>query len=200
MGLSGDMLVREIRQTVVSFSRHQLFFPAASEDELRRELRRRTLVFLATRALENIGELRTRRGDLEERRRRLQARLRALRGHAQGLRPLLSSPEDVADARRTAALEQRLVQTEEALVVARTQLGTLDDYLEQVRQVLSQPEPYLQVRPLNLRLNRMGVKLDANSAEPGENLTLIELESMGERRIGALVRFARKELPPDATG
>ncbi|MFO7641362.1 MAG: hypothetical protein R6X17_08885 [Candidatus Competibacteraceae bacterium] len=200
MGLSGDMLVREIRQTVVSFSRHQLFFPAASENELRRELRRRTLVFLATRALENIGELRTRRGDLEERRRRLQARLRALRGHARGLRLLLSSPEDVADAQRAAALEQRLVQTEEALVVARTQLGTLDDYLEQVRQVLSQPEPYLQVRPLNLRLNRMGVKLDANSAEPGENLTLIELESMGERRIGALVRFARKELPPDATG
>jgi hypothetical protein len=87
MGLRGDMLVREIRQTVVSFSRHHLFFPAASEDALRRDLRQRTLVFLATRALERIGELRTRRGELEEQRRRLQAQLRALRGHAQGLRP-----------------------------------------------------------------------------------------------------------------
>ncbi|MDV7402869.1 hypothetical protein RZS08_66210, partial [Arthrospira platensis SPKY1] len=80
MGLSGGLLVREVRQTLVSFSRHQLFFPSASEDELRRDLRRRTLVFLATRALEHIGELRARRGELEEQRRRLQARLRALRG------------------------------------------------------------------------------------------------------------------------
>jgi hypothetical protein len=200
MGLRGDVLVREVRQTVVSFSRHQLFFPAASEDELRRELRQRTLVFLATRALEHISELRTRRGDLEEQRRRLQAQLRALRGHAQGLRPLLASPDDAADARRTVALEQRLVQTEEELAAARKQLGTLDDYLEQVRRVLSQPEPYLQVRPLTLRLSRMGVKLDANAAEPGETLTLIELASMGERRIGVLVRFGREELPPDVTG
>ena len=199
MGLSGELLVREVRQTVISFSRHQLFFPAPSEDELRRELRQRTLVFLASRALERIGELRTRRGDLEEQRRRLQAQLRALRGHARGLQPLLSSPNDVADEQRAAVLEQRLVQTEEDLVVARKQLGTLDDYLEQVRGVLSQPEFYLQVRPLTLRLNRMGVKLDANSPEPGETLTLIELESMGERRIGTLVRFDREELP-DAPG
>lgn len=199
MGLSGELLVREVRQTLVSFSGHQLFFPAASEDALRRELRQRTLVFLATRALERIGELRTRRGELEEQRRRLQAQLRALRGHARGLQPLLSSPNDVADARRAAALEQRLAQTEEDLVAARKQLGTLDDYLEQVRGVLSQPESYLQVRPLTLRLNRMGVKLAANSPEPGETLTLIELESMGERRIGTLVCFDREELP-DAAG
>jgi len=198
MGLSGEMLVREVRQTLVSFSRHQLFFPAASADELRRDLRQRTLVFLASRALERIGELRTRRGELEEQRRRLQAQLRALRGHAQGLRPLLASPDDAADQRRATALEQRLIQTEEELTAARKQLGTLDDYLEQVRGVLSQPERYLQVRPLTLRLNRMGVKLDANSPEPGETLTLIELESMGERRIGVPVRIAREELPPDA--
>ncbi len=200
MALRGDMLVREVRQTLVSFSRHQLFFLSPSEDGLRRELRQRTLVFLATRALEQIGELRTRRGELEEQRRRLLAQLRALRGHAHGLRPLLASADDDADARRAAALEQRLVQTEEELTAARKQLGTLDDYLEQLREVLSQPEPYLQVRPLTLRLNRMGVKLDANAAEPGETLTLIELESMGERRIGVLVRFGREELPSDVTG
>jgi uncharacterized coiled-coil protein SlyX len=103
-----------------------------------------------------------------------------------------------AFAQRTVVVEQRLIQMEEDLAVARKPLSTLDDYLEQVRRVLSQPKPYLQVRPLTLRLNRMGVKLDANSPEPGETLNLIELESMGERRIGTLVRFGREELP-DAT-
>lgn len=195
--LSGDVVVRDVRRIMVSFSQHRLFFPAASEAELREELKQRMLVFLATRALERINELRTRRSALEEQRRQLQAQLRALRGHAQGLRPLLSTND--ADERRAAVLEQRLLQTEEELVAARKPLGTLDDYLEQIRQVLSQPEIYLQVRSLALRLNRLGVRLPPDSPEPGETLSLIEFDSMGEQRIGALVRFVREELPPVIT-
>lgn len=195
--LSGDVVVRDVRRILVSFSQHRLFFPAASEAELREELKQRMLVFLATRALERINELRTRRSALEEQRRQLQAQLRALRGHAQGLQPLLSTND--ADERRAAVLEQRLLQTEEELVAARKPLGTLDDYLEQIRQVLSQPEIYLQVRSLALRLNRLGVRLPPDSPEPGETLSLIEFDSMGEQRIGALVRFVREELPPVIT-
>jgi len=184
--LNGDVLVRDVRRIQISFSRHRLFFPAVSEARLREELKQRMLVFLATRALERINELRDQRSLLEEQRRRLQAQLRALRSHAQGLQPLLS---EEASARRPAALEQRLVQVEEDLIAVRKRLGTLDDYLEQVRQVLGQPEIYLQVRPLTLRLTRLGVKLSPDSLEPGETLSLIEFNSMGEQRIGVLVRF-----------
>jgi len=190
--LDGDMLVREVRQIRVSFSDHQLFFPNASEAGLRAELRERTLVFLATRALERINELRERRGALEEQRRQLQVQLRALRGHDRGLRPLLSSAD--ADQRRAATLEQRLLEAEEALVAARKQLGTLDDYLEQVRQVLSQPEAYLRIQPLTMRLDRLGRKLEPGSSELGETIALIELASLDEKRIGVLVRFARDDV------
>ena len=192
--LAGEMLVREVRQTQVSFSHHQLFFPAASEAELRRELKQRMLVFLATRAQERINELRTRRGTLEEQRRQLQAQVRAWRMQGQGLRPLLSSTD--TDEQRLADLEQRMMRTEEDLVAARNQLATLDDYLKQVLLVLSQPETYLRVQPLSLRLNRLGVKLAADSSEPGETLALIELASLDEQRIGTLVRFGREELLP----
>lgn len=192
--LRGDMLVRDVRRIQVSFSRHRLFFPNVSETRLREDLKQRMLVFLATRALERINELRTRRSALEEQRRQLQAQLRALRGHAQGLQPLLSS--DDADARRVAELERRLLQTEEDLLAARKPLSTLDDYLEQIRRVLGQPEAYLQVRPMSLRLTRLGVKLDPESPEPGETISLVEFDSMGEQRIGVLVRFERGDLPP----
>ena len=188
--MDGEMLVREVRQIRVSFSHHHLFFPTASEAELRRELKQRMLMFLATRAQDRINELRTGRGALEEQRRQLQAQLRAWRMQGQGLRPLLSSAD--TDERRLAELEQRLIRTEGELVSARKQLGTLDDYLEQVRQVLSQPETYLRVQPLALRLNRLGLKLAENSPEAGETLSLIELASLGEQRIGTLVRFGRE--------
>jgi DNA repair exonuclease SbcCD ATPase subunit len=129
-------------QILVSFSHHQLFFPAASESELRKNLRQRMLMFLATAgAGAHQRTARPGAGTLEEQRRQLQAQLRALRGHAQGLHPLLSATD--TDEHRLATLEQRLAQDRGELVVARKQLGTLDDYLEQVRQVLSQPETYL---------------------------------------------------------
>ncbi len=194
--LEGDMLVREVRQIQVSFSEHRLYFPAASEADLRQELQRRMLAFLAGRAREHIGELRTRRDALEERRRRLRAQLQALRSQARGLRPLLSSA--AADERQLATLEQRLARTEEELTDARKPLTTLDDYLEQIRRIVGQPEPYLHLHPLSLRLNRLGIKLDADSPEPGETLVLCEWDSLEERRIGALVRFDRAELPADA--
>ncbi len=189
--LEGDLLVREVRQTQVSFSEHQLHFPAASEAELRQDLRQRMLIFLATRARARIGELRARRDALEEQRRQLRAQLQVLRGQSQGPQPLLSSAD--ADEHRLAALEHRLVQTEQDLAEARKPLSTLGDYLEQVRQVVGQPEPYLHLHPLSLRLNRLGVKLDADSPEPGETLALFELDSLEEQRIGALVRFPREE-------
>ena len=195
MALQGDLLVREVPQTLVSFSRHQLHFPATSETALRKELQQRTLIFLATRALERINELRTRRSELEEQRRQWQAQLRTLRSHAHGLRPLLASGDD--SAHRQAALEQQLMQAEQDLVATRKQLGTLDDYLEQVRLVLSQPEQFLQIQPLSLRLNRLGVKLDPASPEPGETLRLFELTSLDMQRIGVLVRFSRDELSPE---
>ena len=193
--LEGEMLVREVRQIQISFSQHRLFFPAASEAELRLELKQRMLVFLATRAQERINELRTGRGALEEQRRQLQAQLRAWRMQGCGLHPLLSSAD--ADEQRLAELEQRLIRTEEDLAAARKQLGTLDDYLKQVLLVLSQPEIYLRVQPLSLRLNRLGIRLGADSPEPGETLSLIELASLEEQRIGTLVRCGREELLPD---
>lgn len=97
---------------------------------------------------------------------------------------------------RETALEQRLVQVEKDLVAARKPLGTLDDYLKQIQQVLSQPETYLQARLLTLRLTRLGIKLSPQSPESGETISLIELDSLGEQRIGVLVRFGRETLPP----
>ena len=189
--LAGDLLVREVRRTVVSFSKHHLYFPAASEAGLRRELRQRMLVFLANRARERIDALRVRRDALEEQRRQARAQLQALRGQAHGLRPLLTSAD--ADERRLVTLKQRLARIEQDLTEARKPLATLDDYLEQVRQVVGQPEPYLHLHPLALRLNRLGVKLAEDSPEPGETLALFELDSLEEQRIGALVRFERGE-------
>lgn len=194
-GLEGEMLVRDVRRVTVSFSAHQLLFPVTSERALRQELKQRMLIYLAGCALTRINQLRDCRGDLEEQRRQLQAQMNALRGQARGL-PLLTSAD--ADERRLASLTQRLSQVEQDLADARSRLGSLDDYLEQVRQVLSQSATLLQLELLVLRLNRLGVKLADDSPEPGATLNLIRLSACGEQRISLLVRFCAEDLPvPD---
>lgn len=190
--LNGDVLVREVRRIQVSFAKHQLLMPAASEPELREELKQRMLIFLAKRASERLQQLRERRSTLEELRRQLHAQLRTLRMQAANLH----LPGDAPEMLRVVALEQRLCDTESELVAARKPLETLDDYLLQIQQVLSNPEQYLEIRPLTVRLNRLGIKLSAESTESGETLNLIEFDSLGKQNIGALVWFAKTEVPP----
>jgi hypothetical protein len=57
--------------------------PDRQRNQITPELRRRMLIFLATRALERINELRTRHSDPQEQQWQLQSQLQALRGRAQ---------------------------------------------------------------------------------------------------------------------
>lgn len=193
--LDGKMLVREAQQIEVNFSDHRLYFPATSEAELRLDLKQQMLKFLATQAGKHLAELQTRRDLLEEQRRQLRVQLEALRGNMSSLQPLPSSADP--DERHLAALAQRLAHTEQDLEEARKPLNTLDDYLEQVRLVLSAPEHVLQFHPLTMRLSRLGIKLDEDSPEPGATISLLELRLPEQQRIGALVRIPREEWSPD---
>lgn len=195
--LDGTMLVREAQQIVVNFSEHRLYFPAASEADLRQELKQQMLKFLASQARQRLVELQTRRDLLEEQRRQLRAQLDALHGNGSSLQPLPSNADPAE--RHLAALHQRLSQTELDLADARKPLNTLDDYLEQVRLVLGAPEKYLQIQRLAMRLSRLGIKLDVDSPEPGAAIDLIELRFPEQQRIGALVRIAREESAPEPT-
>ncbi len=193
--LEGRMLVREAQQIEVNFSEHRLYFPAASEADLRQELHQQMLQFLAIQARKHLTELQTRRDMLEEQRRQLRAQLDALREGAP-VRPALLSSAD-PEERHLALLEKRLVQTELDLAEARKPLNTLDDYLEQVRLVLSEPANILQLHIVAMRLSRLGIKLDEDSPELGATISLLELRLPEQQRIGALVRIPREECLPD---
>jgi hypothetical protein len=65
-----------------------------------------------------------------------------------------------------------LDETERQLGEAKASLGTLDDYLRQIRQVLSHPSRYLKVKPRCVHINRMGIKArSANERGSAQVLT-----------------------------
>jgi hypothetical protein len=63
--------------------------------------------------------------------------------------------------------------------------------------VLARPGEQVALTRVPLRLNRMGIEVEAGSSEPAADLDLTEL-SLGDglRATVALVRISRGELPP----
>ena len=62
---------------------------------------------------------------------------------------------------------------------------------------LANPAEFLTATATSLRLNRLGIKINQGSDDPGYDLSLSEIRvASREPRIGVLVRFPRDELLP----
>ena len=71
MALVGDQVLRDVPQTAVNFSNHQVEFPADSELETRRQVQARAFDYLIEVARQHLASIRARREQLEHQRRRL---------------------------------------------------------------------------------------------------------------------------------
>lgn len=193
--LHGDVLQRDVAQTVVQFTGHTVFGVCGSERELRDQVERRGFAFLVGEALEHLVAEHTRRHGLEAGQHMLQLRLKALE-HKQRAVDTLYDAGSIPDA-RIAELREQLRAGQHALDEARTRLVTLDDYIAHIGEVLSHPEQHLAEKRTSLRVNRMNVKVDA-PGEPSEQVVFSEV-TIGKHapRVVVLGRYPRSELLPE---
>ena len=103
------------------------------------------------------------------------------------------------DGTVTMEIRHQLADTDEELQTATVSLGTLNDYLNQIRDVLSHPDDYLRLRKFTVRLDRSGVKRAADDPQPGEKVDFAEID-LGEQHnaVGVLVQYSPGEFPPKA--
>ena len=193
--LHGEVLQREVAQTIVHFTDHSVFGACGSEHELRAQVERRGFAVLVGEALEHLVAEHTRRNDLEAGRHLLQLRLKALEHKHRAVDTLYEAP-GTPDA-RIAELRAQLHAGQPALDEARGRLVTLDDYIAIIREVLSGPDQYLAEKRTSLRVNRMNVKVDAPD-EPADQVVFSEI-TIGARtpRVVVLGRYPRTELLPE---
>jgi hypothetical protein len=192
--LIDGQLRHDVAQTTVSFSNHKLVAPAPDSSACRREVGMLILQRLATLALERItalGELAT---GLEQRKAVLAARLRLLKLRKDGIEQLAGAADESAEAAR---IEHELKATAGEVLEAKTQLATLATRIDHVNAVLNAPADNVNLANLELRVNKTGFKLAANSEDTGAVLKLTELAiGNGEKIIIAFVRCRRAEMPP----
>jgi hypothetical protein len=96
--IQGEILRRDVPQTTISFTGHRLLDPTGSEEETRKQLRRRAFDHLIELALQDIINSQSERLDLEQQYTLLRRKLSTLEAEGWGLEEGGSTSSDHADA------------------------------------------------------------------------------------------------------
>jgi hypothetical protein len=185
MAVVNDELRRDVMQTSVSFTDHQIVSPGIDEMAARCALKCCMFDALLSFIQRKATEAKTRTLELENRLNSLNSRLRRL------------SRDGDPENRRT-ALTESIQALEQQLAAQEPRLSALSEHLDFVAYVLSHPGEFLSSDRCLLRLNRQAVKLEDDDEMPAYELELSEFRIASQQpRIGAMVRFPRAELLPE---
>ncbi|NBC15448.1 MAG: hypothetical protein GVY09_19320 [Gammaproteobacteria bacterium] len=182
IAMDGDRLRKDVLQTAISFTDHQLVSPGLAETDARCALK--CCIFsnlIGHIRLESAGAA-TRITELERRAQAWRARLR---------RALPGSPAHAALRREIEAIEAE--RQAPAL-----QLKTLDDLLGYVEDTLSNPHRLVSTRKYSLFVDPLGIRCDGPDKSGARELPLTEIRVAGRHpRIACFVSFPRAELLPE---
>ena len=195
LDLVGNMVRRDVPQTTVSFSDHQVFSPSATEADAREGIKQCIFNGLVTNALERIASLSAEKQRLQSYKRDLSLQLRHLQTSRQELVPSYLS--DREQARKIEDIKRKLAEIESNSKQNKVALVTPEDYLAQVKRTLKHPQRYISLRNVSIKLNRMGVKIREGSGQAGAKIDLAEIKiGNTPKRVVLLARFPRDELLP----
>ncbi len=190
MDLVGDQVRGDVQQVAVSFTAHRLLDPTGSEEETRRQLKRRAFDHLLSLALARIAEARVERADLTRQRDLLRRKLTALERGGWGF----DAPE--ADRPDPAALTTELDAVTAQLDTLGADEGVLRAHLEIVAELLGEAGRQLWAEEITLYLDPMNIQRDAQNPS-ARRIVLQELRNARDGRVIMLpISIAPAELPP----
>lgn len=192
----GETMRRDVPQTTLSFSDHQVRLCGRDDAELRNGIVERLLDQLALEGLARTAEDKSRRTALERERELLKTRLQLLERQGRGIRGLIGG--DVAhDLAELEGLTAQVEENARNLAALGLRDEALDRELEHVRTVFAHPERHLTVATRRMRLNRMNVVVEGDDAQDSEELEfrIASVPSMPPRvRAFSLIRFDRTSM------
>lgn len=180
--LSGDMVLRDVPQVVVSFESHRLFDPAENIEKTRLLLKRRAFDHLLRLALARITIVKTERDKLERYRTLLQSKLNLLQRVGWGFDRIDSGEQlDIAD------LEALLGRIDTQLMELGGDDSMLEVYLDIVIDVLGKPDKNLWSRQEALSIDHMGIKRSEGAADASQVVLDLACDSEGRSLVVSLV-------------
>jgi hypothetical protein len=195
MELEGDYLVKDVKQTRVTFAAHRIYAPAETEPNARRELKCCLFEGLVTNARDEICERREKRGQLQLEQQMLSSRLR---GRGRDINDINEDSELGKIVNNHAKRQSQTHQLKE-VETALNRIGyvTPEVCLHLVNSVLSQPEDFVSLKNISIRLDKSGIKRvgEEKTTQSVCDLHLSEVQIKGlNPRVVTLAKIRRDEL------
>ena len=177
---------------MVEFYDHRVVAPGATEEESRRELISRGLYLLATYALEEVIQAQALREELTAQRNSavFKIKIQQTRDRAWGI--------CWAEAAEAGRMRMNgisfLAEIDRQLAALGPGAGTPRDLLRKLESVLAGADGVLTQKPLEMRLNWMGVKESEGATANGRAITMTELEIPNRaKRVAVLATVSAGE-------
>jgi hypothetical protein len=183
--LVGEIVKRDVLQTSIDFSDHQIVSPMISEAAIRKELSLRTLSLLATHALEDMLSLIEWKKEMETEKQILEVKLHI---HDARVRSRKSLLPDISDTVETSEVTEVLGQLDRKIAEVRTEIDEPKDYLNRVTALLYHPEQFLRYEPVQLLVNDMKIVIENHHHGKVDEIGFAEFStSTGLRKAAVLV-------------
>jgi hypothetical protein len=188
--MDGDIIKRDVLQTSIDFSNHQIVAPMISEEDIRKELSMRALSLLATYSLEQILSLIAWKKEMETEKHILEVKLQIRHARVRSRNSLLPDISDNTDNINEAS--EVLGQLDRKIAQVREELDEPEDYLNKVAELLYHPEQFLRAEPVRMMVNDMNIIIDKEQHGKGDEIRFTELStSAGVRKATVLVDYKR---------
>lgn len=190
MAYENDRVQQDVAQIRVSFDKHRLLDPRATEDEHRRLVMRRAFDNLLTLALARISTAGGEREALAVEQSVLRAKLRALQSAGWGL-----TQEGGEEKPDSAAIEAKLADVEKRLQAAGAGAGTLPLHLDLLVDTLAKAPEQLRIGTVPLLIDRLGIRQAKPSGTTVE-LQLTQVSNAAGQSIVVLpLAIPRDQIP-----
>jgi hypothetical protein len=190
MEMDGEILKRDVLQTTVDFSDHQIVAPAISESETRKELSLRVLALLATHALEDILSLIALKKDMESEKRILEIKLNMRDARVRSRKSFLPDKSD--NAGDTSQAHEMLGELDRKIAEARLELDEPEDYLNRITELLYHPEQFLRSEPVRMFVNDMNIVTMKEHQGKVDEIRFAEISTdTGLRKAAVLVYYKK---------
>jgi len=191
--LVGDIIRHDIVQTAINFFDYKVLSPASNASDVKKGIKQCIFDGLITHALQHIAGIKLERHDLQNQQRILHAQLRARQSKGNGLSSMLA--EGHAHQSQSEQLELRCRQAGKKLEKMLGSQDVLSFYLDEVRQILSKPEDFIQLNAACFRLSDMRIVVDENAPQNATTVCFSELEIANVmKRVVAIVSYSRDEM------
>jgi len=188
--LDGEIVRRDVLQTSIDFSEHQLVAARATETETRKVLSLRVLSLLASHSLEEILSLISLKKDMETEKRILEIKINLRDSLVQSRKSLL--PDASETPGEPSDTHEVLEKIDKEIQKVRVQLEKPEDYLNHVTDLLYHPDRFFKSVPVRMFVNDMNIIVKSDHPVDADDIRFTEMTtSAGFRKAVVLVDYKR---------